>query len=144
MQLTLTPRPTSFMALREIRSQGLLGRMQLLVYEALVEFGPMTGMELEHRLASPGQVRGSAHKRLPELARMGLVEALPARTCRVTGHLAVDWKALDRLPEQPAPRPTRLEAFAADLVARLEREPGRSWTASELADLVQQMAGGAR
>jgi hypothetical protein len=142
IQLALSPRPTSFLALSEIRDRGLLGQMQFQVYRTLAEHGPLTGQELDN--GSTGRGRGHLHKRLPELERMGLVEALPARRCRVTGQLAVEWHALDRIPVQPAPRPTRLQAFSEALVERLKREPGRTWTAAELADLVAEMAGGSR
>lgn len=144
VQLALGVRPTSFLALREIRERGLLGRMALEVYEALCRRGPMTGREIDAFLARPGETRTSYHKRLPELARMGLARSLPARPCVVTGQLAVAWEALDRMPEHPAARPTRLEAFTQQLRARLEQEPGRIWTVTELADLLAQMSGGRR
>jgi len=140
MQLPLLGRVTSYLALREIRERGLVGRVQLEVYELLARRGPLTGREIDAALARPGESRTSYHKRTSELARMGLVAEAGHRPCGVTGHQAVTWRALDRLPERPAARPTRLEAFSAELVARLEREPGRTWTAAELADLLEEMS----
>ena len=140
MQLPLLGRVTSYLALREIRERGLLSAQRLEVYEALCRRGPQTGMELEAWLTPQGHARGHKHKRLSELARLGLVRERPARRCRVTGHMAVEWEALDQLPVEPVRRPTRLEAFADELRARLELEPGRTWTAAELADLLEEMS----
>jgi hypothetical protein len=139
-QLALAPRPTSALCLAQIRREGLLGAMQLAAYEALLERGPLTGRELDEHLSGHGG-RGHGHKRLPELARVGLAVARLTRLCRVTGRVAIAWEAVDALPRAVPPKPTRVEAFAAALAERFE-DSQVTWTGPEVAHLIRRVARG--
>jgi hypothetical protein len=141
MQLALSVRPTSAICLKQIKDEGLLGAMQLRVFEALLDRGPMTGRELDAFLSSDS--RGHAHKRLPELERLGLVRVLPARQCVISGRLSVAWQAVDALPSAPAARPTKLERLVDELCATFETSQ-LAWTGPEVAHLIRRMAGTVR
>jgi hypothetical protein len=142
-QLQLAVRPTSWLCLKQIRDEGLVGQMQLTVLELLVEHGPLTGREVDQLLAAPGATRTSFHKRLPELERLGLVRVLPARQCAISGRLAVAWQAVDALPSAPAARPTKLERLVDELCATFETSQ-LAWTGPEVAHLIRRMAGTVR
>lgn len=120
---------TSAICYRQIRDEGLLSGLQLQAYEILLERGPMTGAELD--AAAVGH-RGHLHKRLPELERRGLVRCLPPRTCQITGRLSHPWEALDTLPLEPRPRPTRLER-EVERLAQAFVDSRRTWTGDEIA-----------
>lgn len=129
-------RLTSWLCLKEIEARGLLSHQRLTVYRALIEHGPMTGAELDQRLSGS---RGHLHKRLPELARVGLVVEKPSRRCTVTGHLAIEWEAVDAMPTVPPRKSTRVEELAERLCA--EFQAGIIWTGDEAVRLVKRVAG---
>lgn len=66
------------------------------VYDLLLARGPLTGLEIDAALKN-----GSAHKRLSELRRTGLVVAGVLRCCTVSGKKARTWEA--RKPEEACP-----------------------------------------
>lgn len=89
-------RMTSKQAYRQIKAEGLLGRMQFKVYRTLHKRGPMTGNELNHRLLCM-----SAHKRLSELKRLGVIEELCVRKDRYSGRSALVWRVVrDVVPKR--------------------------------------------
>lgn len=107
----------SIKALREIRQEGLLGLQQEQVLDALVRKGPMTGRELNAHLDSL-----SAHKRLSELKRLGVIEKVEDRRDRITGRTAAAYAPTGRLPVEPEPEePPAPEAITDDAASTYSR-----------------------
>ena len=63
------------------------------VFRHLMKQGPLTGRELNQHMNSQ-----SAHKRLSELQRQGLIVDAGTRTCRVTGHESHAWNVIGEGP----------------------------------------------
>jgi hypothetical protein len=81
-------RDTSREAYEEIVRTGLLSGMRLEAYKAIYTHGPMTGRELDlYMYGVAGQGR-DYHKRLSELAALGVVREVERRPCNVTGKQA--------------------------------------------------------
>jgi hypothetical protein len=53
---------------------------------------PMTASEIDREHGHQGLSVSPAHKRLPELARQGLVVRCEPRVCSVTGYKAATWR----------------------------------------------------
>lgn len=90
--------PTSAQTYYDILQSGELGDRQRTVLKLLIEKGPMTGSEINEKLASH-----SGHKRLSELEKMGVIRAGPSRLCSVTKREAIAWEVTGRMPS-PAPK----------------------------------------
>ena len=97
-------RRTSKQSYQRIVEGGLLSTQRMKVYVCLWEAGePMTGTEINTTLRGK-----SYHKRLSELQRLGVIEEVGTRYCRVTGHECVVWDVTGNLPEDAVTsRPTR-------------------------------------
>jgi len=110
-----------------------LPETRALVFRHLIERGGHTGRELNESLSSQ-----SAHKRLSELAREGLIVEQGHRPCRVSGRRSVVWgpgpvgaMSVDRPQARTVTREEmsgeiqRLRAEVAGLKAELRRvSPG--------------------
>lgn len=92
--------PTSAQTYYAILQSGELGESQLKVLKLLTDQGAMTGSEVNSALDSH-----SGHKRLSELAQMGVIRAGNPRICRVTKREAIAWEVTGRLPVKKAPSP---------------------------------------
>jgi hypothetical protein len=84
-------RQTSILAYEAVKASGKLSDMRWRVYDFLYKYGPLTGRELDAKMASPNETRTSYHKRLSELERMGLAYIVAERICSITGHQAIEW-----------------------------------------------------
>ena len=87
-------RETSIITYHQIISEGLLGKRQVIVYEALKsicdEFGDATDYEIAKSLERPDP--NFVRPRRKELVDYGLVEEVQHRKCCVTGRLAIAWR----------------------------------------------------
>lgn len=101
-------RNTSIQAYNHIKEDGLLSKMRMRVYETLYLHGPLTGRELNFRMAVPGEASASFHKRLSELEDLGVVETVGTRPATQDTEAAILWDATDRLPQKPV-RPIPLK-----------------------------------
>lgn len=113
----MTRSPTTLAAYDAIRRNGLLSRSRFAVYECLLEHGPLTRNELDHRL-SHGSVNPTYSRRLVELERLGVVQRVGTFRCSITGFECDAWDVTDSLPQ--ASRPTRrpsLRRIVEDLAA---------------------------
>jgi hypothetical protein len=85
----LAPPPdvdTSAKALKEIKADGTLGKLQQAVLSYVRRFPGKTAHELDDMGGTQDY-----HKRLPELRAKGLVKNGDKRNCRLTGKLAQTW-----------------------------------------------------
>lgn len=104
-------RDTSLETYERIRATGLLTGMKLEAYKALVDEGPMTGRELDLYMYGTAGKGRDYHKRLSELARLGVVREVSKRQCRVTGNRAYVYEVIPgALPD--------LETFKARITGR--------------------------
>ncbi len=86
------------------------------VYTAIFEAGPITGRELNDRLANP-----KAHSRIAELRTRGLIESAGRRPCPVTGKNVVTWRVTGNLPQPKVPKKQKARPTAADISAFAEQ-----------------------
>lgn len=100
-------RKTSIDAYNEIREKGLLGPLQLAVYEIVFLKGPITQGEVWHDHL-PSRQRPTVTPRFAELERLGVISSTGERPCRVTGKRARTWEATKNLPEKPPPEEKHL------------------------------------
>ena len=77
--------PTSAMAGRDTEANGSAQRHRAMCFDTVMQTPGLTAREIEDRLGI------KAHKRLPELRRAGMVRNGQARTCTVSGRLALTW-----------------------------------------------------
>jgi len=84
-------RSTSLTAYQQIKAERLLPRMQFQVYKVLHKRGPMTGNELNHVI-----FHFSAHRRLSELKRLGVIEEAGIRRDRISGRNALVWRTVKK------------------------------------------------
>lgn len=119
-------RQTSIEVYRQIEREGLLGRLQLMVYDVLFHRGPLTSGEL-WKFHFPELQRQSLTPRLIELERMGAVRSGEKRACQFSGRDCVEWDVTDGLPVKPVKTETkdeviaRLQARVAELEKEIER-----------------------
>lgn len=112
-------RQTSIDVYRQIESEGLLGRLQLMVYDVLFHRGPLTSGEL-WKFHFPDLQRQSLTPRLIELERMGAIQIGDKRECKFTGRECIQWDVTSRLPVKPPKEKTKNEIIG-ELRAELER-----------------------
>lgn len=93
-------RKTSIDVYRQIEREGLLGQLQMAVYDSLFERGPLTQMELSRVLDSNDSRNISP--RFAELKRMGCVASSGEKICSVTGRKVTLWDVTDRIPNKKA------------------------------------------
>ncbi len=90
-------RHTSAESYAKIKSQGLLGKLQWNVYDALYRYGPRTEGEIWKMFEAVYQ-RHSIAPRVAELKRMGLVYETGIRACALTGRNCIAWDVTDGMP----------------------------------------------
>jgi hypothetical protein len=119
------PRYTS--VLSHAKNQKLISHTRLLVWDALIEYGPGTANEIQAKLKEhAGQVIKGFWKRLPELRDMGIATELPERACRITGQKCIVWSFLDqvanKIPKTSKLRPSEVIWNLQQRVKNLEKE----------------------
>jgi hypothetical protein len=111
-------RKTSAEAFAKI--QGILGGIQLEVYNIIYEFGPITAREIASKM--PLYQIDSIRNRPAELEEMGLIEVVGERICNITGFNAQTWDVTglaDPKPVAPKVKPSKFSK------AELEAENAR-------------------
>ena len=89
-------RRTSMVAYQKIKTNGLLTKARMQVYEWLFENGPATATDIEVALES-----NHAHKRLSELRDQSVVDEVGERKCLITDHTVILWDVTENLPLDP-------------------------------------------
>lgn len=113
----MTATDTSRKAYYEIKREGLLSRSRMQVYECLYHNGAMTGRELNETLGND-----SAHKRLSELHKRGVITKKGKRDCRITGRTATVWVVTEALPSEPDKQFTESTSRDKKALNELRRE----------------------
>tara|TARA_R110000744_G_scaffold27446_1_gene67036 strand:- start:195 stop:626 length:432 start_codon:yes stop_codon:yes gene_type:complete len=94
-------RQTSIDCYRQIKSEGLLSKRRLQVYEILLENGCLTGTELsilfKQKHFSSNHSEG-IRNRISELFDRGVVYEKGIVECKSTGRKVIQWDLTDKLP----------------------------------------------
>lgn len=93
-------RQTSVETYNAIKADGLLGRLQMDVYAAIFEHGPVTQNEL-HQYWFPGRQPRDIQPRVSELVKFGVVKEVGKRPCKITRRECLIWDVTDSLPVKP-------------------------------------------
>jgi hypothetical protein len=91
-------RDTSTDAYRLIKAKGLLSKLRFLVYETIVQHGPVSISEILQYAAQEKRNTGSLTGRISELERMGVIKDSYRGPCPVTGNNVIFWVATNELP----------------------------------------------
>ncbi len=86
----------------QIKEEGLLSKMRMIAYEALVAYGPATAGELNAAILKEGRfkmVKANLTSRLAELRHLGVATEMPEmKECLVSGRSCLVWDVVDALP----------------------------------------------
>ena len=88
-------RQTSIDCYKQIKSEGLLAKRRLEVYEAIFKNAPCTTNEALKDIHSGSHGVGS---RTSELRDLGVIYEKSIRPCIITGRNVIEWDLTDRLP----------------------------------------------
>lgn len=92
-------RQTSIDCYNAIKSEGLLSKRRMQVYEAIYNSAPCTSAEaMTSILKMNGDVLSQSRARFTELRELGVIYERGIRKCKLTGRNAIEWDLTDRLP----------------------------------------------
>ena len=94
---------TSAQTYAAIKREGLLGALQMNVYEWLVHHGACTDTEIAEGLGIP---RDSASPRVRELLALGVIEESGVRGCHITGRPCRITRVSGKMPAAPVKKPS--------------------------------------
>lgn len=115
--MSATVRKTSITAYERIKSEGLLSKMRMVVYETIYAHGPITRMEISDLIGMHG---GSVSARLTELRDFGTIEEVGERRCQVSDQVVIQWDVTGRLPVRPAKAERTILYLSSDEIERLQ------------------------
>ena len=87
-------RQTSIDCFNQIKSEGLLSKRRLQVYESIFNYAPCTASEV----FNDKNLKTNQSGRFTELRDLGVIYEKGERLCRVTGRNVIEWDLTDRLP----------------------------------------------
>jgi hypothetical protein len=91
-------RQTSIDCYYEIKSEGLLTKRRLEVYEAIFKNAPCTSSEAMLNNLNSSNVLSQSRARFTELRELGVIYEKGIKKCSVTGRNVIEWDLTDRLP----------------------------------------------
>lgn len=104
-------RETSIRVYNQIKSEGLLSKMRLRVYEAILNNAPCTSGEALSSMLKSDNVLSQSRARFTELRDRGVIKEIGQRSCNITGRRAIIWDLTDELPTEPEARNIRPRGF---------------------------------
>ena len=90
----MNTRQTSIDCYNQIKSEGLLTKSRLEVYEAIYNSAPCTASEV----FKVKHLKTNQSGRFTELRELGVIYEKGERKCSVTGRNVIEWDLTDRLP----------------------------------------------
>lgn len=87
-------RQTSIDCYNQIKSEGLLSKRRLQVYESIFNYAPCTASEV----FNDKNLKTNQSGRFTELRDLGVIYEKGERLCRVTGRNVIEWDLTDKLP----------------------------------------------
>ena len=91
-------RQTSIDCYNKIKSEGLLSKMRLKVYEAILRKAPCTSGEAFATMTTKENQISQSRARFTELRELGVIYEVQNRKCSITGMSVIEWDLTDRLP----------------------------------------------
>ena len=87
-------RQTSIDCYRQIKSEGLLSKRRLQVYESIFNYAPCTASEV----FNDKNLKTNQSGRFTELRDLGVIYEKGERLCKVTGRNVIEWDLTDTIP----------------------------------------------
>jgi hypothetical protein len=97
-RIEMNTRQTSIDCYRQIKSEGLLSKMRLKVYEAILRKAPCTSGEAFATMTTKENQISQSRARFTELRELGVIYEVQNRKCTITGMNVIEWDLTDRLP----------------------------------------------
>ena len=91
-------RQTSIDCYNQIKSEGLLSKMRLKVYEAILRKAPCTSGEAFATMTTKENQISQSRARFTELIELGVIYEVRSRKCSITGMNVIEWDLTDKLP----------------------------------------------
>ena len=96
-------RQTSKEAYQEVIESGLLGKLQLKVYETLYYHGPLTGAQVKQQLSTQGldsKTSETIRNRITELNNLKVVAPYKIDKCLITNRRVIYWQTTNHIPKE--------------------------------------------
>ena len=87
-------RQTSIDCYNQIKSEGLLSKRRLQVYESIFNYAPCTASEV----FNDKNLKTNQSGRFTELRDLGVIYEKGEKKCSITGRNVIEWDLTDRLP----------------------------------------------
>ena len=94
----MNARQTSIDCFNKIKQEGLLSKMRLKVYEAILNNAPCTSGEAFATMTTKENQISQSRARFTELRELGVIYEVRNRKCTITGMNVIGWDLTDRLP----------------------------------------------
>jgi hypothetical protein len=91
-------RQTSIDCYNQIKSEGLLSKRRLEVYEALLNSAPCTSAEALVNVLDSNNVLSQSRARFTELRDLRVIYEKGVKKCSVTNRIAIEWDLTDNIP----------------------------------------------
>ena len=91
-------RQTSIDCYNKIKEEGLLSKMRLKVYEAILRKAPCTSGEAFATMTTKENQISQSRARFTELRELGVIYEVRNRKCTITSMNVIEWDLTDRLP----------------------------------------------
>lgn len=115
-------RETSIECYNEIKSNGLLTKRRLEVYQAIYNSAPCTASEV----FKANNLETNQSGRFTELRNLGVIYEVRTRKCNITNRTAIEWDLTDRLPKMVKPnsnsKPRNLKKCISYLINKMNDE----------------------
>jgi hypothetical protein len=115
-------RETSIECYNEIKSNGLLTKRRLEVYEAIYNSAPCTASEV----FKANNLETNQSGRFTELRNLGVIYEVRTRKCNITNRTAIEWDLTDRLPKMVKPnsnsKPKNLKKCISYIINKMNED----------------------
>lgn len=95
----MNTRQTSIDCYNEIKSNQLLSKKRLEVYEAILKTAPCTSGEAFATMTTKENQISQSRARFTELRELGVIYEKDVRKCRITRRNVIEWDLTGRLPK---------------------------------------------
>jgi hypothetical protein len=96
----MSTRQTSIDCYNKIKSEGLLSKLRLATYGALINSAPCTAGELQEYIEKNQIKVKHSWKLLSQLRDLGVVYETKERQCKVSGRTVIEWDLTNNLPNK--------------------------------------------
>ena len=135
-------RQTSIETYNKIEKEGLLSKMRLKVYKAIVDNAPCTSGEASATFENKRKVPSQLRARFTELRELGVIKEDGTKICSITGRKAIKWDLTGNLPEKihknDNPKPRQLKASIKYITNVMHKEGAMFYTQEELEALLEK------